>query len=358
MSERSLTQQIESRGLSHEQWHTLRNVIWPNAQKNATVLLAYDYCIARRLDPFRKPVNIVQVWDPNVGGMADSIWPSINELRTTAFRTGQYAGKEQVIFGDPVTETLGSGNDRVEVTYPQYAQVIVHRLVAGDPRAFAGDPVFWKETFSAKKSGAPNKMWRERPFGQLAKCAEANALRIAFPEELGASYIEEEIEGKEVVGAARASGASDLNADMASRQEPAALPHEQPQTIDGLAGGDQSQAETVPAERETEEASEPEHGTEAPPPWEETPTTPDKEDLFAQIREADTTFALDLLSASVQGDEELKAAYERRYGQLLDAEEAAAENQDGATAPEPAPASVSDAPHNGSTGGFPEFDDD
>jgi hypothetical protein len=38
----------------------------------------------------------------------------------------------------------------------------------------------------------PNSMWEKRPHGQLGKCAEAAALRKAFPEETGGAYIEEE----------------------------------------------------------------------------------------------------------------------------------------------------------------------
>jgi hypothetical protein len=39
-------------------------------------------------------------------------------------------------------------------------------------------------------------MWEKRPYGQLAKCAEAQALRKAFPEILGGMVTSEEMEGK------------------------------------------------------------------------------------------------------------------------------------------------------------------
>ena len=39
-------------------------------------------------------------------------------------------------------------------------------------------------------------MWTKRKRGQLSKCAEAGALRKAFPEEVGNEYTVEEMEGK------------------------------------------------------------------------------------------------------------------------------------------------------------------
>jgi len=58
---------------------------------------------------------------------------------------------------------------------------------------------YWKENYAVKggkeKSVAPNAMWSKRPRGQIAKCAQAQALRIAFPE-LGAQPTAEEMEGK------------------------------------------------------------------------------------------------------------------------------------------------------------------
>ena len=48
-----------------------------------------------------------------------------------------------------------------------------------------------------EKSIAPNAMWQKRPRGQIAKCAAAQALRIAFPE-IASQPTAEEMEGKAV----------------------------------------------------------------------------------------------------------------------------------------------------------------
>ncbi|MCT9017029.1 recombinase RecT [Cupriavidus gilardii] len=61
---------------------------------------------------------------------------------------------------------------------------------------------YWIENYAAKggkeKSVAPNAMWQKRPRGQLAKCASAQALRIAFPE-IASQQTAEEMEGKHII---------------------------------------------------------------------------------------------------------------------------------------------------------------
>jgi RecT family len=48
-------------------------------------------------------------------------------------------------------------------------------------------------------------MWSNRPVGHLEKCAEAGALRRAFPDEIGNALTAEEMEGQHAIdGAAHA----------------------------------------------------------------------------------------------------------------------------------------------------------
>lgn len=191
--ERSLSTQLQERGFNPQQWRVLKDALFPEAS-NAAVLMAIDYCKARGLDIMKKPVHIVPVWDSNINGYRETVWPSITELRTTAMRTGQYAGKSRVEFGPDITERVGS----IEITYPEWAQVTVYRLIGGHRVAFEGDPVYWREAYArtSKRDATPNGMWTKRPRGQLAKNAEAAALRMAFPEEIGNDYTAEEMEGQ------------------------------------------------------------------------------------------------------------------------------------------------------------------
>jgi phage recombination protein Bet len=192
------------RGIVPETWKALRNVVFAGQGSDSTVALVWDYCKARGLDPLKKPVHIVPVYDSSKRAYVDTIWPGISEIRTTAARTGLYAGKDEVVFGEDVTREFQDEDydtkkkTTLTVTFPKWAQVTVYRLVNGVRVPFVGDKIYWTEAYASKKSGSPNAMWQKRPYGQLGKCAEAAALRAAFPEELGSVYSAEEMEGKSI----------------------------------------------------------------------------------------------------------------------------------------------------------------
>lgn len=187
-------------GIDQGQWRSLVSAIYPNAETTESVILALSYCKSRNLDVMKRPVHIVAIWSTAENRMIESVWPGIGELRTTAHRTGSYAGKDETLFGDDIDVEVGS----LSMTFPEWAQVTVYRIVQGQRVPFTGPKVYWLETYANKKRGdaTPNQMWADRPRGQIEKCAEAAALRAAFPEEIG--YCGEELEraSKAVVPAA------------------------------------------------------------------------------------------------------------------------------------------------------------
>lgn len=188
---------IEERfGVDRGTWKVLTDNIFPTAEAPESIIAVLSYCRARRLDVLKKPVHIVQVWDKAKQKMVDTFWPSINELRITAMRTGEYVGKEATEFGPLRSEKVGS----VEMEFPEWAQTTVYRHVKGQPRAFVGERVLWLEYYAKVKRDdkTPNEMWRTKAHSQISKCSEASALRTAFPEELGNDRASEEMEGQEV----------------------------------------------------------------------------------------------------------------------------------------------------------------
>lgn len=181
-------------GIDVTSFRALIDAVFPTATSTDSVFLALAYCKARNLDPFKRVIHIVPIWDKNRGCMVDTIWPGIGELRTTAHRTGLYAGKDETVFGPDVTQQVG----RIEMTFPAWAQVTVYRMVGSVRVAFSGAKVRWLETYAVRKrdDDSPNQMWEDRPYGQIEKCAEAAALRAAFPEEIGGDLIDDEVQGK------------------------------------------------------------------------------------------------------------------------------------------------------------------
>lgn len=182
-------------GIDQSEWRALVESTFPTARTTGAVILALAYCKARNLDPFKKCVHIVPIWDKDRRCEVETVWPGIAEYRTTAARTGIYAGHDEVSHGPMIEHTWQDGDEAVKVTFPEWAQLTVYRLVGGSRCPFPGPKVYWLETYAAKKNDAPNTMWRDRPIGMIDKCAEAAALRGAFPEEIGGEMTADEVRG-------------------------------------------------------------------------------------------------------------------------------------------------------------------
>ena len=184
---------LTERNIDTAVWTTLQNSVFPGA-KDESILLSVDYCKARKLDILKKPCHIVPM-QVTLSGQRDSsgydkkIWrdvimPGIYEQRITAFRTGQMAGQDEPVFGDTVTFK--------GIEAPEWCRVTVYRFINNERCAFSHTEYFC-EACATTKEGKPNSMWSKRPRGQLAKCAEAGALRKAFPDELGGVITADEV---------------------------------------------------------------------------------------------------------------------------------------------------------------------
>jgi phage recombination protein bet len=184
---------LTERNIDTAVWTTLQNSVFPGA-KDESILLAVDYCKARKLDILKKPCHIVPM-QVTLSGQRDNngndrkIWrdvimPGIYEQRITAFRTGQMAGQDEPVFGNTVAFK--------GIEAPEWCRVTVYRFINGERCAFSHTEYF-SEACATTRDGSLNSMWRKRPRGQLAKCAEAGALRKAFPDELGGVITADEV---------------------------------------------------------------------------------------------------------------------------------------------------------------------
>jgi phage recombination protein Bet len=177
----------------------LKSSVYPGA-KDESIALVMAYCRAANLDPLQKPVHIVPMSvkeGKDKDGKdhyvyRDVIMPGINLYRVQAARTRAYAGISEPEFGPAITAQLGI----TKITYPEWCKVTVRRIVKDKMCEFSAME-FWLENYAtkARDNPTPNTMWTKRPYGQLAKCTSAQALRQGFPEITGAPTAEE-MEGK------------------------------------------------------------------------------------------------------------------------------------------------------------------
>jgi phage recombination protein Bet len=131
------------------------------------------------LDPFARQIFAVRRWDSRVRSEVMSIQVSIDGFRLVAERTGGYAP------GRP-TEFEMAGR------CPMKATAFVKKFSHGQWHE-VGEEAYYDEYVQTNKEGKANAMWSRMPRVMLAKCAEARALRRAFPAELSGVYAPEEM---------------------------------------------------------------------------------------------------------------------------------------------------------------------
>ena len=189
---------VEERfGIDRAGWKALVEAIYPNAETADAIVMALSYCRARNLDPFKRPVHIVPMWSSVAGKMIETVWPGISELRTTAFRTGQYAGMPAPDFGPTIERTFkgqagrgkSKGQERsLTLQFPEWCRVTITRELTGKERSFVGPKVYWFEAYAKwADTDVPNEMWSNVRSGssknapRLERCAALSRKRSATP---------------------------------------------------------------------------------------------------------------------------------------------------------------------------------
>jgi len=122
------------------------------------------------LDPLSRQIYFIK----RSGKM--TIQTGIDGFRAVADRTGQYIGSSDAVF----EETNNS---------PIKATVTVNKVVQGVIGNFTAT-ARWSEYYPGKSQGF---MWDKMPHTMLGKCAEALALRKAFPSQLSGLYTGDEM---------------------------------------------------------------------------------------------------------------------------------------------------------------------
>lgn len=134
------------------------------------------YCLAKGLDPTAREVYFIPRKSYN--GITWTIQTGIDGFRSMAERTGELDGIDEPEF------RYSDGGAILSATVRVYRKGASHPFVA---------MAFYEEYVQTDRDGAPNSMWRKMKHSQLSKCAEALALRKAFPRQLGGTYTTDEM---------------------------------------------------------------------------------------------------------------------------------------------------------------------
>lgn len=189
----------------------IKQTIAVGATDNELQLFLHQ-CKRAGLDPLSNQIYFQKFKSKN-GEDKMSIIVGIDGLRLIADRTGCYAGNSSPLFAGEI-EIADKSQWDINTHAPEAATVTVTKIVQGKNYEFSAT-AYWSEYYPAGKKG---HMWRKMPRIMLSKCAEALALRKAFPKNMSGLYTHEEM------AQAGESVNQPLNVSTAKTVDPSAVP--------------------------------------------------------------------------------------------------------------------------------------
>lgn len=156
--------------ITAEQKELVKKTVFPDATDAELQLFFFD-CTRRGVHPLDKLIH------PTKRNGKYTPITSIDMFRQRASESGEHMGTDDAVYtGEPGKPDFA-------------ASVTVYKHLRGEKCAFTAT-ARWSEYFPGERQGF---MWQKMPHLMLAKCAEALALRKAFPQQLHGLYTNEEM---------------------------------------------------------------------------------------------------------------------------------------------------------------------
>lgn len=168
---------VDANGFTGDQVELIKSTICVGGTDDELKLFMMQ-CHRTGLDPFARQIYALKRWNGQQKREVMTVQTSIDGFRLIAERTGNYA---------PGSEPTFRRDDGQLV-----ATAYVKKWVRGEWHTVAAE-AYWDEYVQLTKDGKPTHMWAGKPRIMLAKCAEALALRKAFPQELSGLYTSDEL---------------------------------------------------------------------------------------------------------------------------------------------------------------------
>jgi len=209
---------------TEEDIKVIKDIIDPKGKLNDSQIKQFLYvCAEKKLDPRSRQIYALPKENFQTKEVTMSIQTSIDGFRIIAERTGKYA---------PGKPTHFLTNDKGALVG---ATVYVKKFTADGTWHEVAATAFLNEYMPAK----PSPVWKSMPSVMIEKCAEARALRRAFPEAFSGLYSDDEMD----------QSSKPVKEEIQQKEKPSiqyeTITHKEAKELDFLIGDDEKYRSSI-----------------------------------------------------------------------------------------------------------------